>query len=127
MCRGGLWELLTFACTLQHSCFPFCAKTAPASRLQYSPAHKFPEDESSAALGAQQYHLFILPGLWDQKHLFYQQLISSDKRSHQQFKSGLLCGSAEFYTQSTFQADLYLIRFSFAILIFRSKNGSIIV
>lgn len=107
---------------------PFFLCQDPLSQqAEASPAHKFPEDESSAALGAQQYQLFILPGLWDQRHLLYQQLIFSEKRSCQKFKSGLLCGSAEFYTQSTVQGALYLIWFYFAVLILRSKNGSIIV
>lgn len=53
------------------------------------------------------------------------QLISGDKRSHQQIKTELLCGGAEAYTQAASQADLYLIWSSFAILIFRNKNGLI--
>lgn len=115
-------------CTLRYSClFFFAPRTPLTSRLKASPAHKFPEDECSAALGAQHYHLVILPGLWDQRHLFYQQLISSDKRSCQKFKPGLLCGSAEFYTQTTIQGALYLIWFYFAVLILRSKNGLIIL
>lgn len=64
---------------------------------------------------------------WDlgPKACFIPQLISCDKRSRQQIKSELLCGSAELFTQATSQADLYLPWFSFAILIFRNKNGSI--
>lgn len=64
---------------------------------------------------------------WDlgPKACFTPQLISSDKRSHQEIKSELLRGSAELYTQAPSQADLYLPWFSFAILIFRNKNGSI--
>lgn len=106
------------------SAFPCSAEIPPASRLQSSPAHKFPEDESFTALGAQQYHLFIL-GFGTKSICFTPQLISRDKRSHQQNKSKLLCGSAEVYTRATSQADLYLIWFSFAILIFKNKNGSI--
>lgn len=53
------------------SAFPHSAKIPPANRLQSSPADVIPEDESFTALGAQWYHLFILPGLWDRKHLFY--------------------------------------------------------
>lgn len=59
----------------------FLCQDPTSQQAEASPAHKFPEDESSAALGAQQYQLFILPGLWDERHLFYQQLIFSDKRS----------------------------------------------
>lgn len=106
----------------------YCAKTSPASRLRSSPAHKFPEDESSAALGAQQYHLLILPGaLGSKAFVLPTAIISSDKRPHQKLKPGLLCGSAEFYTQSTLQADLCLIWVSFAVLIFKSKNVSITI
>ena len=53
------------------SAFPPSAKIPPASRLQSSPAHEFPEDESFTAFGVQQCHLFVLPGLWDQKRLVY--------------------------------------------------------
>lgn len=53
------------------SALPHSAKIPPASGLQSSPAREFPEDESFTALGGPQYHLFLLPGLWDQKCLFH--------------------------------------------------------
>lgn len=130
VCRGGWWEFLAFARTLQHSwlsCQPFPVAPRSSQPAGCSPPLLMSSLKMSLSLPLEPNSITCSHylGFGTKSLCFTPQLISSDKRSHQQIKSELLHGSAEAYTHTTSQADLYLIWFSFAILIFRNKNGSI--
>lgn len=130
VCRGGWWEFLDSAWTLQHSslcCQPFPIAPRSPQPTGCSPPLLTCSLKMSLSLPLEpngiicSYYL----GFGTESICFTPQLISGDKRSHQQIKTELLCGGAEAYTQAASQADLYLIWSSFAILIFRNKNGLI--
>ena len=128
--RGGRWEFLAFACTRQHSwlsCQPFSVPSGSPQPAGCSPPWLTSSLKMSLSLRLEPSSIicsFCL-GFGTKSVCFTPQPSSIDKRSHQQVKSELLCGTAKFYTQTTSQADLYLMWFSFAILILRNKNSSI--
>lgn len=130
VCRGCLWEFLAFACTLQHSWLsrqPFPIAPRSPQPAGCSPPLLASSLKMSLSLPLEAHSIICsyYLGFGTKSVCFTPQRISSDKRSRQQIKSELLCGSAEVYTQATSQADLSLIWFFFAVLIFRNKNGSI--